>query len=61
MTTRVMINLREDERQALVTLSQNERRDPRDQAVMLIRQGLIELGYIPQESPKPTKEDADCE
>lgn len=61
MTTRVMINLREDERQALVSLSQNERRDPRDQAVMLIRKSLIELGYIPQEGPRPTKESADRE
>jgi hypothetical protein len=49
---RVTITLRQDERQALIDLAQQERRDPRQQAAIIIQRELERMGYL--QSP-PTK------
>ncbi len=43
---RLMIDLEIDERDALIALSQRERRDPRDQAALFVRDGLERAGLI---------------
>lgn len=43
---RVMITLQPDERDALAELAANERRDPRSQAALLIRSGLVLRGLL---------------
>ena len=45
--TRVTVTLRQDEREALCLLAARERRDPRDQAAMLIRNELKRRGLLP--------------
>ncbi len=56
---RFTINLYPDEREALVTLAQGERRDPRDQAALIIRQDLEKRGFLLAETdqgqPQPAK------
>lgn len=47
---RVNVTLRNEERDALWLLSERERRDPRAQAALLIRQSLERLGLL---SPAP--------
>jgi len=47
MTQRISIPVTIPERDALIRLSQIERRDPRDQAALLIRQALEQAGYLP--------------
>jgi hypothetical protein len=57
---RVMVTLRRDEREALRVLAQQERRDPRDQAALLIRGGLEQRGLLlstDQRSKTQTRED----
>lgn len=44
---RIYVRLRLDERNALVKYSKREKRDPRQQAALLIRQGLERLGLLP--------------
>jgi hypothetical protein len=44
---RICINLEIDERKALFALAQRERRDPREQAALLVRQGLTAVGVLP--------------
>jgi hypothetical protein len=44
--SRITISLQPDERAMLFSLANCERRDPRDQAVVLIRERLFELGLI---------------
>ena len=51
MMNRLMVPLLQDERQALLALADRERRDPRQQAAILIRQELERLGLVP--SPQP--------
>lgn len=46
MTQRISIPVTIPEREALIKLSQIERRDPRDQAALLIRQALEQAGYL---------------
>jgi hypothetical protein len=46
MMTRLMIQLDGLERSALTTLAELERRDPRQQAALLIRQQLERLGLL---------------
>lgn len=46
MIARMTINLDPAERQALGDLARREYRDPRAQAVLLIRRSLEELGYL---------------
>ncbi len=43
---RVMIRLENEERDALVQLALNEKRDPRDQASLLIRKALERRGFL---------------
>lgn len=44
--TRIMVTLRQDEREALRVLAERERRDPRDQAALLIRGELERRGLL---------------
>ena len=44
--TRLSIHLEPSEHDAMWALSQRERRDPRDQAALIIRNELERLGYI---------------
>jgi hypothetical protein len=46
-----MIDLEFQEREALIDLAQRERRDPRDQAALLLREKLIERGVLPKDTP----------
>jgi hypothetical protein len=41
-----MITLQQNEREALRELARRERRDPRAQAAFLLREKLIEHGYL---------------
>lgn len=43
---RVTITLNQEERDALIKLSERERRHPRDQAALIIRQGLEQAGFL---------------
>ena len=47
---RVTITLQGYERDALVLLAERERRDPRDQAAMLIRLALMQAELLPAEA-----------
>ena len=49
MLTRITVMLREDELNALQELSERERRKPRDQAAILLRECLIERDLLPCE------------
>ena len=44
---RLTVMLEPDERQALLALAEKERRDPRQQAAVIIRQELERLGLLP--------------
>lgn len=44
---RMDVDLRPSEREALIKLARLERRDPRDQAAVIIRDALIARGYLP--------------
>jgi len=50
---RLNVYIQQAERAALLQLAQNERRDPRDQAALLIRQRLEQLGLMQPTSPAP--------
>lgn len=43
---RMTVSLRQEEREALLALAEQERRDPRQQAAVLIRQELERYGLI---------------
>jgi hypothetical protein len=43
---RIMITLQTDERAALFDLAERERRDPRDQAALFVRDGLRREGLL---------------
>lgn len=47
MIGRFLIKLFESERAALVRLAEMERRDPRDQAAILLREALEHRGLLP--------------
>lgn len=49
MFTRIMIPLDAEERFALVELAKQERRDPRNQAAVMIRRELERQGLLPPE------------
>lgn len=51
--SRIILTLNQDEREALGALAQRERRDPRAQAALLLREILIARGFLPAESPTP--------
>lgn len=44
---RLSVPLTPTERDALIQYSQIERRDPRDQAALLVRRALEHAGYLP--------------
>ena len=47
---RITITLLQSEREALLALAQRERRNPRDQAALLIRESLLRLALLAAES-----------
>lgn len=49
--TRITVTLQREERSALARLAEQERRDPRAQAAMLVREALERLGFL---QPAPT-------
>lgn len=46
----VTVTLRQAERDALVELAERERRDPRNQAALIIVRELVRLGLVTSES-----------
>lgn len=52
--TRMLIELRLDEREALAKVAQQERRDARSQAAVIIRQELERRGLLGQQCEKAT-------
>lgn len=57
---RMMIPLEIDEKQAIISLADREKRDPRQQAALLIRQQLENLGLLhPASTPAASMESAD--
>lgn len=54
MIRRIYVPLDASERQALARLGELERRDPRAQAALLIRQQLERLGLLPLSPASPT-------
>jgi hypothetical protein len=48
---KVTIYLDQQERDALSNLAQRERRDPRDQAALIIRRELERAGLLPTDTP----------
>jgi len=44
---RITTLLYDDEKDALFKMSEDQRRTPQDQAAALIREGLINAGYLP--------------
>lgn len=53
--TRITVVLRDDERRALIALSEKQRRPPREQAAWLIRKQLEALGVLTADD-RPTHE-----
>ena len=47
---RIGVMLQQDEREALIRLAQQERRDPREQAAVLIRRELQRCGFLEDSS-----------
>ena len=52
-TRRMMIALDGRERSALLELARRERRDPRDQAAVIIRQELVRCGLLELATVQP--------
>lgn len=52
--SKVFIPLSHAERRALILLAEKELRDPRYQAVLIIRDELTRRGFLPQEQLTPT-------
>ena len=50
---RISVSLDPQEREALINLAQRERRDPRDQAALIVRDGLQRAGLLPTDQPQP--------
>lgn len=48
---RIMITLLDDERKALRILARRERREPREQAALIIRHELEQLGLLAIDAP----------
>lgn len=48
---RTVIDLHPEEREALIALAQRERRPPREQAGLIIRRYLVEVGLLDQAVP----------
>lgn len=43
----ISIAISQDEMEALIKLAERQRRDPKDQAAMMVRRGLEEYGLMP--------------
>jgi len=43
---RITLTISEEERRALLKLSEHERRNPRDQGALLLRRALEEVGWL---------------
>lgn len=56
--TRINVPLREAEKQALIDMASRERRDPRDQAALIVVKALEKAGYLPLAESKPEAEAA---
>jgi len=56
---RITVTLGPDETEALRALAEEERRDPRAQAALLIRRGLERVGLLPPSSGVRTGEASD--
>lgn len=50
---RITLTINESERKGLIALSERERRDPRNQAALLIRQALEHAGALPATEQPP--------
>jgi len=50
-----IIKLRPSERKALMVLAKRERRDPRDQAALIIRRELEQRGLLPADGSQSEK------
>lgn len=55
---RISVDLTVDEQEALVTKARQERRNPRDQAAIEIRQGLERAGYLQLRASTGTEREA---
>ena len=55
---RVTVTLKISERDALVTLAEREKRDPRAQAALIIREALERRGLLPVNADAPMQRDA---
>jgi len=55
--TRITVTLCQDERKALITLANRERRDPRQQAALCIRRELERCGLLPASDQQPQAEE----
>ena len=55
--SRVFVPLNSEERKALRVLAERERRDPRDQAALIIRADLEKRGLLPAD-PQPADQSA---
>lgn len=49
---RINVSLKTEEKAALLQLAKQERRDPRDQAAIILRWALQELGYLQPQQPQ---------
>lgn len=59
--TRITVVLKDDERRALLRLSEEQRRPPREQAAWLIRKQLEALGILtPDAGPGPEVQHANA-
>jgi hypothetical protein len=56
---RITITLDQKERSALMKLASHELREPRDQARYILRQELIRLGLLPQNTANPSSGNAE--
>jgi len=50
---RITIHLRQDEHEALWCVAERERRDPRDQAALIIRRELERAGLLKSDNEQP--------
>lgn len=60
MLTRIMVSLDGKERSALNELAESERRDPRAQAALIIRESLKRRGLLRVKTPVEKGEHRDC-
>jgi hypothetical protein len=49
MYTKITVTLKPNEKEALIALAEQEERDPRGQAAILLRESLRRHGFLPQE------------